>query len=83
VPRKPRILVASGSYNVYCRAARVERCRLKVKVLTVVIDRGTGSASRLYAHAAAERRTDAAVTARAERVVQAMRRSAKKSARRQ
>ena len=57
----------------------VERCGLKVKDLAVVIGREAGSASRLYAQAAAVRRTDPAVTALAERVTKTLRRSAKKS----
>jgi chromosomal replication initiation ATPase DnaA len=57
----------------------VERCGLKVKDLAVVIGRDAGSASRLYAQAAAVRRTDPAVTVLAERVTKTLRRSAKNS----
>ena len=57
----------------------VERCGLKVKDLAVVIGRDAGSASRLYAQAAAVRRTDPAVTVLAERVTKTLRRNAKKS----
>jgi REP element-mobilizing transposase RayT len=61
----------------------VEACGLKVKDLAVVIGRGAGSASRLYAQAAAERRSDPAVTALAERVTKVLRKRGTKSSRRQ
>jgi hypothetical protein len=61
----------------------VERCGLKVKDLAVVIGRGAGSASRLYAEAAAVRRTDSGFAATAERVTEALRKSRQKSSRRQ
>jgi hypothetical protein len=61
----------------------VEACGLKVKDLAVVIGRGAGSASRLHAQAAAERRTDPAVTTLAERVTKVLRKRGTKSSRRQ
>jgi hypothetical protein len=61
----------------------VELCGLKVKDLAVVIGRGAGSASRLHAQAAAERRTDPAVTALAERVTKTLRKNGTKLPRRQ
>jgi REP element-mobilizing transposase RayT len=61
----------------------VERCGLKVKDLAVVIGRGAGSASRLYAEAAAVRRTDSGFATTAERVTGALRKSARKSSERQ
>jgi REP element-mobilizing transposase RayT len=61
----------------------VERCGLKVKDLAAVIGRGAGSASRLYAEAAAVRRTDSGFATTAERVTGALRKSARKSSERQ
>lgn len=61
----------------------VERCALKVKDLAVVIGRGAGSASRLYAQAATVRRTTPAFAAMAEKVTHALRKSRKKLIRRQ
>jgi putative transposase len=61
----------------------VERCGLKVKDLAVAIGRGAGSASRLYAEAAARRRSDSGFAAIAEQVTQALRKGKKKPSRRQ
>ena len=61
----------------------VEQCGLKVKDLAVVIGRGAGSASRLYAQAATVRRTTPAFAAIAKQVTQTLRESRKKSIRRQ
>jgi hypothetical protein len=57
----------------------VEQCGLKVKDFAVVIGRGAGSASRLYAEAAAVRRTNSAFAAIAEQVTQTLRKKQKKS----
>lgn len=51
MPRKPRVFVAGGTYHVYCRAARGERCGLEVKNLAAMIGREACSASRLCAEA--------------------------------
>ena len=61
----------------------VERCGLRVKDLAVVIGSGAGSASRLYAEAAAVRRSDSGFAAIAEQATHALRKSEKKSSRRQ
>lgn len=61
----------------------VEQCELKVKDLAVVIGRGAGSASRLYAQAATVRRTTPAFAAMAEKVTHALRKSRNKLIRRQ
>lgn len=61
----------------------VGRCGLKVKDLAVVIGRGAGSASRLYAQAAAEWRTEPAATALAGRVTKTLRKNGTKSPRQQ
>jgi hypothetical protein len=61
----------------------VEQCELKVKDLAVVIGRGAGSASRLYAQAATVRRTTSAFAAMAEKVTHALRKSRNKLIRRQ
>jgi len=61
----------------------VERCGLKVKDLAAVIGRGAGTASRLYAEAAAARRTGPELAAIAERVSQALRANRKKVPQRQ
>jgi hypothetical protein len=54
-----------------------------VKNLAVVIGRDAGSASRLYAEAVAVRRSDSGFAATAERVTDALRKSAMKSFERQ
>jgi len=61
----------------------VERFGLKVKDLAVVIGRGAGSASRLYAEAAAVRRSESGFATTGERVTEALRKSGADSSRRQ
>jgi hypothetical protein len=61
----------------------VEGCGLKVKDLASVIGRDASSASRLYAQAAAVRRASPAFAAFAEKVTHTLRKSAKKSLKRQ
>jgi REP element-mobilizing transposase RayT len=61
----------------------VEQCGLKVKDLALVIGRGAGTASRLYAEAAAIRRTTPALARLAKQVTQTLRASRKKSPHRQ
>lgn len=60
----------------------VEQCGLKVKDLAVVIGRGAGSASRLYAQACGVRRADAAFAALAARVTHTLRKSRTRSSKR-
>ncbi len=53
----------------------VEQCGLKVKDLAVVIGRGAGSASRIYAHASDMRRAEPSLAAIAERVMHTLRKT--------
>jgi len=59
----------------------VERCGLKVKDLAVVIGSSAGSASRLYAEAAAVRRSDSGFAAIAQQVTHELRKSGQESSR--
>ncbi|HQT95258.1 MAG TPA: hypothetical protein PK435_11535 [Thermoanaerobaculaceae bacterium] len=61
----------------------IEQCGLKVRDLAVVIGRGAGSASRIYAKASEVRRAEPALAAIAEQVRHTLRKSRTSSPRRQ
>jgi REP element-mobilizing transposase RayT len=59
----------------------VEQCGLKVKDLAVVIGRGAGTASRLYAEAAVVRRTTPAIARTVKKVTAVLRKRSKRASR--